>query len=274
MEPVAPHLGVVAHPAQQPVGDAGRAPGPPGDLGRSRPVGVPVGQGHAQDAGGPHHDGLEVGGAVVVESGHQAEAVAQRAGDEPGAGGGPHQGEAGQVEADGPGRRPLAQHDVELEVLHGRVEHLFDRAGQAVDLVDEQHVALVEAGEDGGQVAGPLQGRTRGDVQPGPHLDGHDGGQGGLAQTRRTGEQQVVDGLASPAGRLQDDGQVLLQLALAHELVEPPWSQATFVAQAVDGQALDQSLVEGIVVALVVGGVGAEQLVTHLSSPPTAGGPP
>ena len=51
------------------------------------------------------------------------------------------------------GRLALAQHDVELEVLHRRVEHLFDGSGQAVDLVDEEHVALAELAEDGGEVA-------------------------------------------------------------------------------------------------------------------------
>ena len=100
-------------------------------------------------------------GLVVVEPGDEAEPVAQRPGDQPGAGGGADQGEPGQVEADRPGRRALAEHDVELEVLHGRVQDLLDRPAQAVDLVDEQHVALGQVGEDGGQVAGPHQRRAR-----------------------------------------------------------------------------------------------------------------
>ncbi len=125
--------------------------------------------------------------------------------------------------------------------------------------------------QDGGQVAGPLKGRSRGDVQAGTHLDGHDGGQGGLAQAGWTGEQQVVDGLAPAPGRLQDDGQVLLELALAHELVEPAGPQAALVTQPVGRHPLDQL---GLVDPLLVGGIGLEQLVAHLSSPPTAAGPP
>ena len=89
-----------------------------------------------------------------------------------------------------------------------------------MDLVDEEDVALVELVKHGGQVAGPLEGRAGGDVDGDAHLGGDDAGQGGLAQTGRTGEQQVVDGLAAPAGRLEDDRQVLLQLGLADELVE------------------------------------------------------
>ena len=106
----------------------------------------------------------------------------------------------GQVEADRARRRALADHDVELEVLHRRIEHLFDRARQPVDLVDEEHVAVVEVGEDGGEVAGALERGAAGDAQADVHLGGDDPRQRGLAQARRSGEQQVVGGLA-PAAR-------------------------------------------------------------------------
>ena len=187
---VAAHLGEVAHPAQQAVGDAGRAPGPPGDL--AAPVGVDR---HLEDAGRPLDDGLEIGRVVVVEPGDEPEAVAQRPGDQAGAGGGADQGEAGDVEPDRAGGRALAQHDVELEVLHRRVEHLFDGPGQPVDLVDEEHVALAELAEDGGEVAAPLERRTGRDVQADVHLGGDDVGEAGLAEAGRAGEEEVVGGL-------------------------------------------------------------------------------
>ena len=109
---------------------------------------------------------------------------------------------SGQVQPDGTGRRALADQDVELEVLHGRVEDLLDRPVQAVDLVDEEHVAVLQVGEERGQVAGPDQDRARGDAQPDAHLGGHDAGQRGLAQAGRPGEQQVVDRLAPLPRRL------------------------------------------------------------------------
>ncbi len=49
---------------------------------------------------------------------------------------------------------PLPIDDVDPEVLHRHVEHLLGRPGHPVDLVDEQHVALVQAGQDRGEVAG------------------------------------------------------------------------------------------------------------------------
>ena len=168
---------------------------------------------------------------VVVETGDEAEPITERAGDQAGAGRRSDQGELRQVEPDRAGRRPLAQHDVDLEVLHGGIEDLFDGAGQPVDLVDEQHVALLQLGEDGGEVTGPLEGRARGDDHRHVELVGDDAGEAGLAQPGRTGEQQVVGGLAAAAGRLQHDRQVLFELGLTHELGEGARSQTVVVVE-------------------------------------------
>src|SRR5690606_9691793 len=133
---------------------------------------------------------------------------------------GPDEGEAGDVEAQGPRGWTLAEDDVDLEVLHRRVEDLLAGAGEPVDPVDAEDVALLELGEDRGEVAGALQSRTRGDVQPDAHLRGHDAGQGRLPQTWWTGEEQVVGRLPAAAGRLEHDAEVVLQLRLTHELRE------------------------------------------------------
>ena len=94
-----------------------------------------------------------------------------------------------------------------------------------MDLVDEQHVAVLEIGQQRGQVAGPGQDGTGGDAETGAHLGGHDPGQRRLAQSRRSGEEDVVHGLAPLAGRLQHDPQVLDQLWLPDELRERPGPQ-------------------------------------------------
>ena len=117
--------------------------------------------GTPEDPGRADHDGLQLVDVVEVETPDEAEPVPQGPGHQAGAGGGTHQGEAGQVEPDAAGRRALADEDVELEVLHGRIEDLLDRPVEPVDLVDEQDVALLEIGEQGGQVAGPDQHRAR-----------------------------------------------------------------------------------------------------------------
>jgi len=64
--------------------------------------------------------------------------------------------------------------------------------GEPVDLVDEQDVVLFQVGENGRQIAGALDDRTRGGLDVHPHLGGDDVGQGGLAQAGRTVEQHVI----------------------------------------------------------------------------------
>ena len=127
-----------------------------------------------------------------------------------------------ELQADGAGGRALADQDVETAVLHGGVEHLLDGAVQAVDLVDEEHVAVLQVGQQRGEIAGPGQDRAGGDAEPGAHLGGHDPGQGRLAQPGRPREEDVVHGLAPLPGRLQHDPQMLDQFGLPEELGERP----------------------------------------------------
>jgi hypothetical protein len=48
----------------------------------------------------------------------------------------------GHGDRGGPGAHP--SHDLDLEVLHGRIEAFFNNRLQPMDLVDEQHVAAAE----------------------------------------------------------------------------------------------------------------------------------
>ena len=64
------------------------------------------------------------------------------------------------------------------------IQHFFDRARQAVDLVDEQHAAVVEVGEDRGEVAGPFERGTARGLHARAHLGRDDAGERGLAEAR------------------------------------------------------------------------------------------
>ena len=217
--PVGADLGVVAHPLEQPVGDSGRAAAPGRDLARTLRVEL-----DAEYLRGAHQDRREVVDLVVVEPGDEAEAVAQRAGDESGARGRANEREPRQVEADGARRRTFSDHDVELEVLHRGVQHLFDRARQSVHLIDEQHAAVVEVGEDRGQVAGPFERGTARGLHARTHLSGDDAGEGRLAEAGWTREQHVVDRLP----RCADAVSMISRCSrggLADEVVEPPRPQ-------------------------------------------------
>ena len=101
---------------------------------------------------------------VELQARDDAEAVAQGVGEHAGARGGAHQREGRQVELDRARRRPLADHDVDLVVLQRRVEDLLDDRREAVDLVDEQHVAAARGwsgsrrGRPGAPAPGPRSG--------------------------------------------------------------------------------------------------------------------
>jgi hypothetical protein len=89
-----------------------------------------------------------------------------------------------------------------------------------VDLVDEEDVPLVEVGEEGGHVTGAGDGRPGRDAQGDAHLGGDDGGQRRLAHTGRPGQEHVIRRLPPQPGRLEHDGEVLLELGLADELAQ------------------------------------------------------
>jgi hypothetical protein len=81
-------------------------------------------------------------------------------------------------------------------VLERGVEDLLHRRAEAVDLVDEQHLARLEVGEDRREVAGALEHRTRRRAQGRAHLVSDDVRERGLAETRRPEQQHVVEHLA------------------------------------------------------------------------------
>ena len=203
------HLRVVAHALDQPVGDAGRAARTGGDLQRAVMVAVDL-----HDSGRARYDHRQLLGRVELQPETDAEAVAQRRGQHACARRGRDQRKLGQVEPYRARRRALADHDVQRVVLHRRIEHLLDRVRQAVDLVYEQHVALVEVGQYAGQIAGALYGRAGGDADVVSHLRGDDAGQRGLAQTGRAVEQYVIQRLMAGQRRLHVYRQAVLDLLL------------------------------------------------------------
>ena len=150
-------------------------------------------------------DALDVGGVVVVEPVRDAEAVAQRRGQKPGAGRGADQRERLQLEPERVGAGPLADHDVDAAVLHRRIEQLLDRAVQAVDLVDEEDVLRLERGQDRGHVGLAVDGRARHDPKRRGHLDRDDARERRLAEARRAREEHVLARLTAAPGGLEED---------------------------------------------------------------------
>ena len=106
-----------------------------------------------------------------------------------------------EVDLDRARRRPFADDEVELEVLHRRIEDLLDRRIEPVDLVDEQHVALLEIGEQRREVAGLGDHRPGGGAEVHAELARDDLRERGLAEAGRADEQHVVERLARACAR-------------------------------------------------------------------------
>ena len=96
--------------------------------------------------------------------------------------------------------RALADDDVELEVFHRRVEDFLDRRRHAVDLVDEEHFALGEIGQDGREVARTFDHRSGGRPHRDAELVADHVRERRLAEARRSVEQHMVERFAAPLG--------------------------------------------------------------------------
>src|SRR3954447_22090040 len=218
--PVGTNLGVVADAPQQPVGDPGRPAGAAGDL-----LGAVRAQRHVEQRGAAHEHLLELGCGVEVEMRDEPEPVAQRTRQQACAGRRADEGERSHVERNGGRARALADDDVDAEVLHGDVEHLFGRTGRPVDLVEEQHLALTERGQQRRQIARSLDRRPGRDPQRCTDLRGEDHRQCRLAESGRAGQQYVVRRTAALLSGRQNEPELLAYPLLTDELRKALWPQ-------------------------------------------------
>jgi len=87
-----------------------------------------------------------------------------------------------------------------------------------VNLVDEQHVAVFEIGEERGEVSGLGDDWARGRPEIHAKLARDDLRECGLAESRRAGKEHVIERLAPRPGRLDEHLEVRANLSLADEL--------------------------------------------------------
>ena len=89
-----------------------------------------------------------------------------------------------------------------------------------MDLVDEEHGARLERGQERGDVALALERRPGRLDERDVELVRHDLRERGLAEPGRAGEQHVVERLAAAPRRLDEDRELVLDRALPDEVVE------------------------------------------------------
>ena len=90
-------------------------------------------------------DPLELPDRVVIEMVNDPEALAQRRREHPGARRRADQGEALQRQFERLRIGAAIDDEVDLKIFHRRIEKLFDDAPEPVNLVDEEHVAVLRA---------------------------------------------------------------------------------------------------------------------------------
>src|SRR5262249_44260612 len=117
----------------------------------------------------------------------------------------------------GAGCRPLPDDEIELKIFHRRIEHLLHRGAQAMDLIDEEHVALFQIGEKRCKITGFCNNRPRGRTEPDTELTRHDLRQRSLAKSRRTDKQDVIERLAPFSRGLDEDAEISARLLLPDE---------------------------------------------------------
>jgi hypothetical protein len=164
---------------------------------------------------------------------HDSKTGAQRRGEKTGPRGRADQREPLQRDLDGACAWPLPDHDVELVVLHRRIENLFNRRRQAMNFVDEEHLARLEIGEHRRQVAGFLDHRPGGCTDRHTQLVSHDRGESGFAETRRTPEKHVVERFAALLGCFDRHVQVFANARLPDVLIERPRPESRFILSLV-----------------------------------------
>ena len=82
--------------------------------------------------------------------------------------------------------------DVDAEVLHRQIEHLLGGAREAVDLVDEEDIPFLKAGENRREVPRVLDRGAGGQAQGCAHLGCDNHRERRLTQSRRTRQEDVV----------------------------------------------------------------------------------
>ncbi len=161
--------------------------------------------------------------------GDQSESFAQRCRQHAGARRRTDQREAFQRQLQRLGIRAAIDDEVDLKILHRRVEKLFHDAAEAMHLVNEEDVALFERRQYADEILGLLQCRTAGRTKVRAQLARDQSGKRRLTQSRRSVEEDVLERFPAPLGGVDGDAQIFDDAFLTDVLVEGAGTKARAV---------------------------------------------
>lgn len=217
------YFGIVPDAFQDAVGDAGRAATGPSNFTRAEFV-----ERDAEDTGRTPDNSFDFVSRVELKPVNGTEAIAKGIGERPEPGRRADKGETGEIELDSAGRWAFADDDVEFVIFHRWVEHLLNGFVQPVDLIDEEHIAWFEVGEDAPEIPDAFDSGTTRHLDPGAHFPGDDVSQGGLAEAGWSIEEHVIDGLTALFRGLDKNFKITLRLFLTDILGKGLRSERVF----------------------------------------------
>src|SRR5579872_977165 len=157
---------------------------------------------------------------------HDAEAFTQRGGEHSRSRRRADQREALERQFYRLGVRAAIDDEIDLVILHRRIQELFDHSAQTMYLVDEQDVAFFQRGQDTNQIFRLLERRAAGRPQRASQILGDKRCERRLAQAWRPIKQDVLEWFASTPGSIDGDLQIFDDGILPDVLVERPRPQA------------------------------------------------
>src|SRR6267143_489434 len=171
-----------------------------------------------------------------------AEARAQRCGDEPRTGGGADEREMAERKGMNARAGALADDEVNAKILHGGIEDFLNGGLEAMDFVEEEDFLGFERGEDGGEIAFALWKGGGAGREGDSKLVSDDLRESGLAEAWGAVEENVVEGFVAGTGGFDSDLDILLDALLADVFVEALGADAGFDTQIfVDGGTGDDA---------------------------------
>ena len=212
---VALYLCKVAHTAQKQVGDTRRSPA----AARYFVGGVFV-YIHIEQSCRTAYDFLKRGSIVITQPRVDAETGTQGRGEQARTGGGADKCKGIQTNLHAAGVGTAVDHDVDLKVLHGRIQIFFHHGREPVYFVDKQHIVGFEVGQKPRQFARFIQHRAGSGLDAYAQFVGDDIRKRGLPQTRRSVQQHMVQGLLALAGGHHKHLEVARHALLALKTVE------------------------------------------------------
>ena len=130
------------------------------------------------------------------------------------------QREMSKIDANRAGASPLPHDNIQRKVFHRRVQDFFDISIQSMDLIDEKYIVVLQCRQDGSQLPRTPDGRTARHLKLRSQLIGDDLRHGGLAESRRSIEQHMIQRLFARLRCLDVHLEILLEGFLSDIIVQ------------------------------------------------------